>query len=308
MKETLATLQFYPRNDPRMRLFALWYFTILLIIGTFLGHTILGFEQAWAHHLVCLGAAVSTHVFLEWVDARSKGRPLRFAGGMSNFINFLPPAIIPGLAIATLLYPNDQLWPVAFAAVLSIASKVLVRAPVGNNLTQHVFNPSNFGMTATLLVLPFVGVAPPYHFTEGITGAWDWVAPGILLTSGIVIHALFTGRLVLVMAWITGFVLQALTRSWLYDIPVVVPLAPMTSVAFMLFTLYMIPDPATTPLKKTHQAIFGLAVATMYGLLLVNNVVYGLFLALFLVCAGRGISLFLTHGMQRSRPAVARTA
>jgi len=304
MKEALATLQFYPRKDPRMRLFALWYFTILLIIGTLLGHTILGFEQAWAHHAVCLGAAVLTHAFLEWVEARSKGRPLRFAGGMANFVNFLPPAIIPGLAIATLLYPNDRFWPVIFAAVLSIASKVLVRAPVGNNLTQHVFNPSNFGMTATLLVLPFVGVAPPYHFTEGITGAWDWVAPGILLTSGIVIHALFTDRLVLVMAWITGFVLQALARSWLYDIPAVVPLAPMTSVAFMLFTLYMIPDPATTPLKKSHQAVFGFAVAVMYGLLLVNNVVYGLFLALFLVCAGRGILLYLTSWRRRNMPAV----
>jgi hypothetical protein len=27
-----------------------------------------------------------------------------------------------------------------------------------------------------------------------------------------------------------------------------VPLTPMTSAAFILFTLYMIPDPATTPL------------------------------------------------------------
>lgn len=301
MKETLATLQFYPRNDPRMRLFALWYFTILLMIGTFFGHTILGFEQAWAHHVVCLGTAVLTHIFLEWVDARSKGRPLRFGGSLAAFINFLPPAIIPGLAIATLLYPNDRLWPVAFAAALSIASKVLVRAPVGSRLTQHVFNPSNFGMTAALLVLPFVGVAPPYHFTEGITGAWDWVAPGILLLSGIVIHAVFTGRLVLVMAWIIGFVLQALLRSGWYNIPLIVPLAPMTSVAFMLFTLYMIPDPATTPLKKSHQALFGFAVAAMYGLLLINNVVYGLFLALFLVCAGRGILLYLADWARRFR-------
>jgi hypothetical protein len=301
MKPALATLQFYPRHDPRMRLIALWYFTTLLVIGTFLGHTILGFEQAWAHHLVSLGAAVLTHVFLEWVDARAKGRPLRFAAGTASFINFLPPAIIPGLAVATLLYPNEKLWPVAFAAALSIASKVLVRAPVGEGQSQHVFNPSNFGMTATLLILPFVGVAPPYHFTEGITGAWDWIAPGILLTSGIVIHALFTGRLVLVMAWLAGFVLQALLRSWWFDIPWIVPLAPMTSVAFMLFTLYMIPDPATTPLKKSGQAWFGLAVAAMYGLLLVNNIVYGLFLALFTVCAARGALLYLTHWARRLR-------
>ena len=41
---THATLNFYPRKDPRMRFFALWYFTILLIAWTILGDTVLGFE------------------------------------------------------------------------------------------------------------------------------------------------------------------------------------------------------------------------------------------------------------------------
>ena len=43
---THATLNFYPRKDPRMRFFALWYFTILLIAWTILGDTVLGFEQS----------------------------------------------------------------------------------------------------------------------------------------------------------------------------------------------------------------------------------------------------------------------
>ena len=37
---TYATLNFYPNKDPRMRFFALWYFTILLIIWTITGDTV----------------------------------------------------------------------------------------------------------------------------------------------------------------------------------------------------------------------------------------------------------------------------
>ena len=33
------------------------------------------------------------------------------------------------------------------------------------------------------------------------------------------------------------------------------------SAAFIVFTLYMIPDPATTPLKPSGQALFGFSVA-----------------------------------------------
>jgi len=40
---------------------------------------------------------------------------------------------------------------------------------------------------------------------------------------------------------------------------------PMTSAAFIVFTLYMIPDPATTPLKPARQALFGFSVAMVYA-------------------------------------------
>lgn len=291
--ETITTLQFYPKQSPKLRLFALWYFTILITVWTVFGHTVLGFEQAWIHPVAGVASACFVHTLLEWVDARARGRAPRFNGGWSAFVNFFPPAIIAGFACAMLIYPNERIWPVVFAAALAIASKVFFRAPVARGVTQHVFNPSNIGITLTLFLFPFVGLAPPYHFTENLTGAWDWLLPGIVLVTGIIIHALFTGRLPLVGAWLIGFVLQAWIRSWLFGIPPLVPLAPMTSAAFILFTLYMIPDPATTPLKAREQVAFGFAVAAAYGLLFVFHVVYGLFIALAIVSATRGIGLYL---------------
>ena len=294
MKAFNTTLLFYPQGSPKLRLFALWYFTTLMTAWNILGHTKLGFEQSWATPVVAVVSAVLVSMILDWVDARAKNRDLRFTGSLGNFLNFLPACLIPGFACGMLLYANERVWPVIFAVVLSIGSKVILRAPVGNGHTQHIFNPSNFGVGATLLLFPDVSFAPPYHFTENITGAWDWVVPLIVLTTGIIIHALFTGRLPLVGAWILGFIIQGLCRAQYFGTPLIVPLVPMTSAAFIIFTLYMIPDPATTPLRPSRQFLFGLAVAFVYGVLQILHLVFGLFFALLIVCAIRGIFLHLT--------------
>lgn len=289
-----ATLLFYPKGSPKFRLFALWYFTILMIVWNVLGHTTLGFEQSWATPVVAVITAIFVSMFLDWVDATAKNRELRFTGSVGRFVNFLPACLIPAFACGMLLYANERLWPVIFAVTLSIGSKVILRAPVGNGHTQHIFNPSNFGVAATLLLFPDVSFAPPYHFTENITGLWDWGIPLIVLATGLIVHGLFTGRLPLVGAWVGGFVLQAIVRAKLAAAPFFVPLMPMTSAAFIVFTLYMIPDPATTPLKPSRQALFGFAVAMVYGTLQLLHIVFGLFFALLIVCAVRGLSLHVS--------------
>lgn len=286
-----ATLLFYPRKNPRLRLFALWYFTTLMIVWNVVGHTVLGFEQSWASPPVAIATAVAVSMLLDWVDARARGRALRFTGSPGDFLNFLPACLIPGFACSMLLYSNQRLSPLVFAVVLSIGSKLIFRAPVGGGHTQHVFNPSNLGVGATLVLFPEVSFAPPYHFTENVTGIWDLGVPIIVLVSGIVIHALFTGRLPLVAAWVGGFILQGVVRAMLAGTPAFVPLMPMTSAAFIIFTLYMIPDPATTPLKAGRQALFGFSVAAVYGMLQALHIVFGLFYALIVVCAIRGLSL-----------------
>lgn len=154
---TNATLKFYPKGNPKFRIFALWYFMTLMVIWNILGHTFLGFEQSHAAVFVALGTGICVQFLLEWVDARAKNREVRWAGGLGNFINALPAAMIPAFACPMLLYPNERLWPFAFATALSIGSKVLFRAPVGGGVTQHIFNPSNFAIAATLVLFPPVG-------------------------------------------------------------------------------------------------------------------------------------------------------
>jgi hypothetical protein len=293
-----TTVLFYPHKNPKLRLLALWYFTALITVWNILGHTILGFEQSHAAPFVGVGTAIFLQYFLEWVDARAKNREVRWAGSWANFFN----------ACSMLLYPNERLWPIAFAVVLSISSKVLIRAPVGGGRTQHIFNPSNFGIAMTLVLFPQVGFAPPYHFTENLVGVWHWILPVFILFTGVIIHGFFTGRLPLVAAWLIGFALQGQIRALIYGFPPVVPLMPMTSAAFIVFTLYMVPDPATTPLNPWRQALFGFSVAMVYGYIQILHLVFGLFFALITVCAIRGISLHLYFAFKSRKPAVPEPA
>ncbi len=94
------------------------------------------------------------------------------------------------LRLCDVALSNERLTPIIFASVLSIASKVLIRLPLANGSRTHVFNPSNFGIVATLLLFPAVGQAPPYQFTSNaiVTGVWHWALPVVILAT----ESLFT--------------------------------------------------------------------------------------------------------------------
>ncbi|HEU4507316.1 MAG TPA: hypothetical protein VFR78_03690 [Pyrinomonadaceae bacterium] len=279
-------------NNRVDRLGGLRRFAIAITVLNILGHAFFGFEQSLAQPLVALASAYSAELLLEFIDARCNGRALRFmGGGARRFVEFLLSAHITGLACAMLLYANERLGPVVFASVVAICSKCLLRAPTARG-TRHFFNPSNFGITVTLLVFAWVSVAPPYQFTENMTGVGDWILPSVIICTGTFLNARFTRRLPLIAAWLGGFVAQAALRSLFFDTPFDAALVPMTGVAFILYTFYMVTDPATTPEGRREQIAFGLSVAAVYGLLMVTHVVFGLFFALTIVCAVRGMWMY----------------
>jgi hypothetical protein len=294
MIETITSKYFYPLANPKYRIFALFYFSTLIVLWVLAGHFILGFEQSLLQPTISVLTAIVATFILEYIFSVANSTTPRYAyGSLLDKIVFILPAVIPGCAVGMLIYPNEVIWPMIFASALSIASKVLIRVPINENGdTQHLFNPSNFGITFTLLAFPWIGLAPPYHFTSNLEGIWHYLLPAFVLITGIIVHGLFTGRLPLVLAWIVGFILHGLFRAVYFNTPWFVSLVPMTSAAFILFTLYMIPDPATTPRNTKHQILFGLSVAFIYGMLLYHNMVFGLFLSLFITCAIRGLFLY----------------
>lgn len=273
-----------------LRLPALRRFAIAITVLNLLGHTVLGFEQSWAQPLVALAAAYASELLLAALEARRQGRPAPWAGGRQRLLDALLAPHITGLAVSMLTYANDRLAPVAFASAAAIATKFVLRVPVGAR-SRHFLNPSNAGITLTLLVFPWVGIAQPYQFTEKLGAIGDVVLPALIVCSGSFLNTVFTRRIVLVGAWLGGFAAQALLRAFLFGTPPEAGLVPMTGVAFLLFTFYMVTDPATTPDDRRGQVLFGLAVAATYGVLMRMHLVFGLFFALSIVSLLRGTAL-----------------
>lgn len=274
-----------------LRLPALRRFALAISVLTILGHGFLGFEQSYAYVAVALGVSYAVDLLLETVSAWESRRRPRYQGGFIQVINFLLPAHITGLAVAMLLYSNEQLLPIAFATAVAAGSKYVFNI-TSKKGRRHFLNPSNAGISVTLILFPWVGIAPPYQFTENISGSADWGLALILICLGTFLNARFTKKVPLIAAWLAGFALQAMLRSWYFGTPILAALNPMTGLAFLLFTFYMVSDPGTTPFKPRAQVAFGASVAIAYSLLMLFHVVFGLFFALFAVCIVRGTYLY----------------
>lgn len=279
-------------NDA-IRLGGLRRFALAITVLNILGHTVLGFEQSWAQPLVALATGYSLEMLFEVINCWNEGRkPAFLKGGFTDFVDFLLPAHISSLAVGMLIYANDRLWVVAFATAVAISSKILFRVPVGKKF-RHFYNPSNFGITVTLLLFTWVSISPPYHFTENLDRIGDWLLPAIIVVTGSLLNAKFTRRVPLILAWVGGFIAQAAIRSLVFDTPLVAALLPMTGLPFVLYSFYMVTDPATTPFTTRGQIFFGAGVAATYGILMVSNVVFGLFFALSIVCTLRAAHLYV---------------
>src|SRR5207244_10512325 len=109
---------------------------------------------------------------------------------------------------------------------------------------------------------------------ESLSGVGDWLLPAVIVLSGTFLNTRFTGRVPLILGWLGGFLLQAGLRSQIQGTPLVAALLPVTGMAFLLFTFYMVTDPATTPSAPREQLAFGGAVAAVYGLLMLAHVVF----------------------------------
>src|SRR5215468_1435987 len=290
------------------RLGGLRRFAIAITVFNILGHTVFGFEQAWIQPFVSVFTAYACEIWFELLDCYVQPRKPRFLGGWRNGIDFLLSAHITGLACAMLLYSNTRLMPLVFASATAIASKAILRVALQNG-SRHFLNPSNFGITVTLLLFPWVGIAPPYHFSENIHGWGSWILPAIIVVSGSFLNVRFTRRICVALGWVGGFFVQALARNLIFGTPLTAALMPMTGVAFVLFTFYMVTDPATTPCVPRGQLMFGTLVATTYGVLVSLHVVFGFFFALTLVSLARGITLYAQEYLkERSQQGVAAHA
>ncbi|WP_024875081.1 hypothetical protein [Saccharomonospora piscinae] len=295
-----------PKPDPRY--LALRNFALSISVFNIFGYALLGFEQPWLWPIFSVLTGYAAELVFETLAAWAYRRKPRYAGrGKRGLYEFLLPAHITSIAVNMLLYANNQFWPIAFGVVVGVGAKYVLFAPIAGR-TRHYMNPSNFGIAATLVAFSsWVSLAPPYQFSENANTFWRVMIPIIIITAGTTINGLLTKRIPLIVGWLGGFAIQAFVRHWIWDVSLYGALSVMTGIAFVLFTNYMITDPGTTPMKPRNQFVFGASVATVYGVLMVFDVVYTMFFATALVCLGRGLGWWGARLRQRIRQRRAET-
>jgi Na+-transporting NADH:ubiquinone oxidoreductase subunit NqrB len=158
-------------------------------------------------------------------------------------------ALISGLSLCLLLRTN-RIDLAILAAVVTIAAKFLVRYR-----GKHIFNPTNGGIVAMLLLTDQVWVSP---------GQWGSVAFFAFLMAclgGLVVNR--ASRSDVTYAFIAFYAALVFGRSWYLGEPFAIPLHRLESGALLLFTFFMISDPKTTPDSRAGRVLFAALVA--YG-------------------------------------------
>ena len=156
-------------------------------------------------------------------------------------------ALISGLSLCLLLRTNVTELAV-LAAVLTIAGKFLVRFR-----GKHIFNPTNGGLVAMLLLSDHVWVSP------GQWGAAAFFAFLMACLGGVVVNR--AARSDVTYAFIGFYCVLLFGRSLSLGEPITIPLHRLESGALLLFTFFMISDPKTTPDSRAGRVLFSGLVA-----------------------------------------------
>jgi len=158
-------------------------------------------------------------------------------------------AMISALSLCLLLRTGSQAI-VLLAVVITIGSKFVIRVR-----GKHVFNPTNFGIVASMLLTHSAWVSPGQW---GNTAFFGFL---MLCLGGLVVNR--AARSDVTYAFLGFYVAMVLARFlWLGD-PLSIPIHRLQSGALLLFAFFMISDPKTTPDSRTGRIAFAFLVAAL---------------------------------------------
>jgi Na+-translocating ferredoxin:NAD+ oxidoreductase RnfD subunit len=206
--------------------------------------------------------------------------------GRILFHKWLHPAsaYITGISVG-ILVRSPAFWPYALCSLISIMSKYVLRIQ-----NRHIWNPSNFGICAMLLLYP--------QAVAGLSIQWGnniWPMLIIWLLGSVIIWRVH--RFNITGTYVVSFIAFSFLRSWITGHPWQAEIAPITGPMYQLFIFFMITDPKTTLRSKTGQSVVAFLIAVVEMILRLFQSVYAPFYSLFLV----GSAAFLLERWQDSR-------
>jgi Na+-transporting NADH:ubiquinone oxidoreductase subunit NqrB len=176
-------------------------------------------------------------------------------------------ALISGLSLCLLLrthHPHIAM----LAGILAVGSKFVIRRH-----GKHVFNPTNFGIVAVLLLHREAWVSPG-QWGSAALAAFALACLGMVVT-------LRAERSDVTWGFLLSYSTLLFTRAaWLGD-PWSIPAHQLSTGAFLIFTFFMISDPKTTPDRRAGRLLYAFLVAVVaawirFGLYRPNDLLWAL--------------------------------
>lgn len=228
------------------------FITLILLTG----HYSFGILESFEKTLLAIVVAVATELVLSRV----------FRGTWPH----LASAYISGISVGILIR-SPYFWPFAICAAITIMSKYVLRYK-----GRHIWNPSNFGISAMLFLAP--GAVAHLSIQWG-NNMWPMLV--IWIIGSIIIWRL--KRFHICLTYVVFFFVFAWLRTFFTGDVFWSEVAPITGPMYQLFVFFMITDPKTTVRSKTGQAIVAFAVALVEMLLRLGESIHAPFYALFIV-------------------------
>jgi enediyne biosynthesis protein E5 len=228
-------------------------FITCILVG---GHLSFGMLESYQKTALAILASIATDLVLGRI----------FFGKWPNVAS----AYITGISVGILLR-SPAFWPYVLCSVISITSKYVLRVK-----SRHIWNPSNFGISAMLFLAP--------ETVATLSIQWgNYLLPLMVIWAlgSVIIWRL--RRFHITGIYVVSFIAFAFLRSYITGSPWQSEIAPLTGPMYQLFIFFMITDPKTTVRSKKGQCIVVLLVAFAEFLLRLQQVVYAPFYALFIV-------------------------
>lgn len=238
------------RLDPRF--IAPLFITFILVIA----QLFFGVLQSLPQTLLAIVASIATELVL---GRLTTGKWPHLAS-----------AYVSGISVGILIR-TTYFWPYALCSMIAITSKYVIRVK-----GRHIWNPSNFGIVA-LLILTYGQIATLIH-------QWDnriWAMCTIWVVGSLIIWNL--KRFHICATYVLSFLAFAAVRGLIEHQSWLVEILPITGPMYQLFIFFMITDPKTTVRSKWGQCAVAFAVAAMEAVLRLNQNIHAPYYALFIV-------------------------
>lgn len=217
--------------------------TVILVVGELNYGVVGGFEKLALTLGTCIVVEVVLGLFL---------------------VGRIPPlqsAYISGISLTLLLRPAGGLmWPFVVGAVLAIGSKYVLRYR-----NRHLWNPSNLGIAALVLLAPNRVAILSHELGNDIAvNAVIWVLGLLIASRAKVLH--------ISLVYALSFTGLAAVRSVLVGSPLWAEVAPLTGPMYQLLVFFMLTDPRTTVgTKRGRMAVVFIIALVEFGIRVGND-------------------------------------